>query len=48
MPAITGGNTNAPARMIGEHCATLMLRACPGTAAFITAAAPGAPSGTAS
>ncbi|MGH3252135.1 MAG: GMC family oxidoreductase [Trebonia sp.] len=26
MPAITGGNTNAPAMMIGEHCATLLLR----------------------
>jgi choline dehydrogenase-like flavoprotein len=26
MPAITGGNTNAPAMMIGEHCASLMLR----------------------
>jgi choline dehydrogenase len=25
MPAITGGNTNAPAMMIGEHCASLML-----------------------
>jgi len=24
MPDITGGNTNAPALMIGEHCATLM------------------------
>jgi choline dehydrogenase-like flavoprotein len=24
MPSITGGNTNAPAMMIGEHCATLM------------------------
>ena len=24
VPAITGGNTNAPAMMIGEHCATLM------------------------
>jgi choline dehydrogenase-like flavoprotein len=26
MPAITGGNTNAPAMMIGEHCATILLR----------------------
>ena len=26
MPAITGGNTNAPAMMIGEHCASLLLR----------------------
>jgi choline dehydrogenase len=26
MPTITGGNTNAPAMMIGEHCAALMLR----------------------
>jgi choline dehydrogenase-like flavoprotein len=26
MPAITGGNTNAPAMMIGEQCASLMLR----------------------
>jgi choline dehydrogenase len=25
MPSITGGNTNAPALMIGEHCAALML-----------------------
>jgi choline dehydrogenase-like flavoprotein len=25
MPGITGGNTNAPAMMIGEHCASLML-----------------------
>ncbi len=25
MPAITGGNTNAPAMMIGEHCAALVL-----------------------
>jgi choline dehydrogenase-like flavoprotein len=25
MPAITGGNTNAPAMMIGEHCASLMV-----------------------
>jgi choline dehydrogenase-like flavoprotein len=24
MPSITGGNTNAPAMMIGEHCAHLM------------------------
>ena len=24
MPSITGGNTNAPALMIGEHCAALM------------------------
>ncbi len=28
MPSITGGNTNAPAMMIGEHCAHLM--AAPG------------------
>jgi len=27
MPGITGGNTNAPAMMIGEHCAYLMGRA---------------------
>ena len=27
MPAIPGGNTNAPAMMLGEHCASLMLRA---------------------
>ena len=26
MPAITGGNTNAPAMMIGEHCASILLR----------------------
>jgi choline dehydrogenase-like flavoprotein len=26
MPAITGGNTNAPAMMIGEHGASLILR----------------------
>ncbi|GDY32779.1 choline dehydrogenase [Gandjariella thermophila] len=26
MPSITGGNTNAPAMMIGEHCAQLMRR----------------------
>jgi len=26
MPSVTGGNTNAPAMMIGEHCASLMLR----------------------
>jgi choline dehydrogenase-like flavoprotein len=25
MPAITGGNTNAPAMMIGEHCASILL-----------------------
>jgi choline dehydrogenase-like flavoprotein len=25
MPSITGGNTNAPAMMIGERCAELML-----------------------
>ena len=24
MPAIPGGNTNAPAMMIGEHCASLI------------------------
>ena len=24
MPSITGGNTNAPAMMIGEHCASIM------------------------
>jgi choline dehydrogenase-like flavoprotein len=24
MPSITGGNTNAPSMMIGEHCAALM------------------------
>jgi choline dehydrogenase len=27
MPSITGGNTNAPAMMIGEHCASLMTAA---------------------
>jgi choline dehydrogenase-like flavoprotein len=27
MPAIPGGNTNAPAMMIGEHCASLMAPA---------------------
>jgi choline dehydrogenase len=26
MPSITGGNTNAPAMMIGEHCASIMLQ----------------------
>jgi len=26
MPSITGGNTNAPAMMIGEHCAALIQR----------------------
>jgi choline dehydrogenase len=26
MPSITGGNTNAPAMMIGEHCAAIMQR----------------------
>jgi choline dehydrogenase len=26
MPGVTGGNTNAPAMMIGEHAASLMLR----------------------
>jgi choline dehydrogenase len=26
MPTITGGNTNAPAMMIGEHCAAIMAR----------------------
>jgi choline dehydrogenase len=25
MPTVTGGNTNAPSMMIGEHCAGLML-----------------------
>jgi choline dehydrogenase len=25
MPSVTGGNTNAPAMMIGEHCASIML-----------------------
>ena len=24
MPSIVGGNTNAPAMMIGEHCASIM------------------------
>jgi choline dehydrogenase-like flavoprotein len=27
MPSIPGGNTNAPAMMIGEHCAALMTSA---------------------
>jgi choline dehydrogenase-like flavoprotein len=27
MPSIPGGNTNAPAMMIGEHAAHLMARA---------------------
>jgi choline dehydrogenase-like flavoprotein len=27
MPSITGGNTNAPAMMIGERCAELMTSA---------------------
>jgi choline dehydrogenase len=27
MPTVTGGNTNAPAMMIGEHCASIMLAA---------------------
>jgi choline dehydrogenase len=27
IPSIVGGNTNAPAMMIGEHCASLMLSA---------------------
>jgi choline dehydrogenase-like flavoprotein len=27
MPTVTGGNTNAPAMMIGERCAELMLQA---------------------
>jgi choline dehydrogenase len=26
MPSVTGGNTNAPAMMIGERCAELMLQ----------------------
>ena len=26
MPSITGGNTNAPAIMIGEHCAAIVLK----------------------
>ena len=26
MPTVTGGNTNAPAMMIGERCAELMLQ----------------------
>jgi len=26
MPVITGGNTNAPAMMIGEHAASFLLR----------------------
>jgi choline dehydrogenase len=26
MPSITGGNTNAPAMMIGEHCAAILRR----------------------
>jgi choline dehydrogenase-like flavoprotein len=29
MPSITGGNTNAPAMMIGERCAELMQRTSP-------------------
>jgi choline dehydrogenase len=32
MPGITGGNTNAPAMMIGEHCATLMAAGLKGPA----------------
>jgi len=30
MPSITGGNTNAPAMMIGEHCASLMAASLTG------------------
>ena len=26
MPSITGGNTNAPAMMIGERCAEIMVQ----------------------
>jgi choline dehydrogenase len=48
MPSIPGGNTNAPAMMIGEHCATLMGASLMGAGPALWASLMGQPYGPAS
>lgn len=45
MPAIPGGNTNAPAMMIGEHCASLMGASLMGASLMGGQPHPGSPHG---